>query len=89
MLRNIPDDDQLMSLVSLALGKPGAERQRFLREACGGDTELFRQAWSYVQWDERMGDFMKEPLFAPPRIEHRFNLGELLVGRFRIKREIA
>jgi tetratricopeptide (TPR) repeat protein len=83
------DDDLVMNLVELALGQPEQERRAYLQRACTGETELFEQAWEYVQWESRMQGFLLEPLYSPPVNEHPFEAGELLDGRFRILREIA
>jgi hypothetical protein len=47
------DDELVMSLVDLALTHPADQREAYLRGACGTDTELFDQTWSYVQWEHR------------------------------------
>jgi len=83
------DDDLVMNLVELALNQPEQERRAFLQRACAGESELFDQAWEYVQWESRMQGFLLEPLYSPPLNEHPFEPGELLEGRFRILREIA
>ncbi len=83
------DDDLVMNLVDLALDLPAQERRAYLEGACAGDSELFDQAWEYVQWEARMQGFLLEPLYPPPLIEHPFEPGELLDGRFRILREVA
>ena len=83
------DDDLVMNLVDLALAKPREERESFLREACSGDPDLYQQAWSYVEWDDRLRGFLQEPLFQPLSPEHPFEEGSLVDGRFRIEREIA
>ncbi len=83
------DDDLVMNLVELALGQPEQERRAYLQRACAGESELFEQAWEYVQWESRMQGFLLEPLYSPPVNEHPFETGELLDGRFRILREIA
>src|SRR5450755_609402 len=49
---------------------------------------LVEQAWNYVQWEQRMGDFLLEPLFTPRAYEHPFAPGDLLLGRFEIVREV-
>src|SRR3954451_14466396 len=82
------DDERVMTLVELALSRPSGERERFLRSACGRNTELFGQAWDYVKWEERMDGFLLDPVLAPLR-ERPFEPGELLEGRFRILREVA
>jgi len=83
------DDDLVMSLVDLALNHPAHQREAYLRSACGGDTELFEQTWTYVRWEERMQGFLLDPLYPAPSNEHPFESGQLLDGRFRIVREIA
>jgi len=82
------DDDLVMNLVELALRQPPDTREAYLRSACAGDEELFRQVWDYVQWDGRMKNFLLDPL-CPALSEHRFVPGDLLADRFRIVREVA
>jgi len=89
MLNKAKDDDLVMSLVELALSHPQDQREAYLRSACGSDTHLFDQTWSYVQWEQRMNGFLLEPLYPAILNEHPFEPGELLHGRFRIVREIA
>ncbi|HEX4593890.1 MAG TPA: tetratricopeptide repeat protein [Bryobacteraceae bacterium] len=83
------DDDLVMNLVELALALPAHDRETYLRDACSGDLELFKQAWHYVQWEERMNGFLLDPLYPPATYEHPFDPGELLDERFRIVREVA
>ena len=89
MLNKAQDDELVMNLVDLALSRPPDQRETYLRAACGDDTELFDQTWTYVKWEERMRGFLLDPLFPAPSLEHPFEPGELLDGRFRIVREIA
>ena len=89
MLKKANDDDLVMSLVDLALAHPADQREAYLKGACGDDTELFDQTWSYVQWEHRMNGFLLDPLYPAASYEHPFEPGELLDGRFRIVREIA
>ena len=83
------DDDQVMSLVEMALARPAGERETYVRGACAGDSELFSEVWKYVHWEERMNGFLLDPFYAPELHEHPFEPGELLDGRFRIVREVA
>src|SRR5579864_1370316 len=83
------DDDLVMSMVELALARPSAEREAYVRSACGDDSELFDQVQNYVQWEDRMKGFLLDPLFPSVSCEHPFAPGELLDGRFRIVREVA
>jgi len=83
------DDDLVMNMVELALDLPERERRAYLERACDGDSQLFDQAWEYVQWEARMQGFLLDPLYPPPLNEHPFEPGQLLEGRFRILREVA
>lgn len=74
------DDDQVMSLVELALSLPPDDCEAYLRTACAGDAELLSQVWDYVQWERRMQDFLLDPLY-PTLQKHQFEPGELLVSR--------
>lgn len=50
-MRKVQDDDLVMSLVDQALTQPPGEREAYVRNACGSDTELFGEVWDYVQWE--------------------------------------
>ena len=82
------DDDVVMTLVEETQTLPVDSREAYLRAACGDDAELFEQVWDHVLWNERMRDFLKEPLLGPLR-EHRLEPGELLLDRFRIIGEVG
>ena len=83
------DDDLVMKLVDLALAQPSEQRQAYLQSACSGDPDLYRQVMNYVQWDDKMGGFLLDPLYPLALYEHPFEPGDLLDGRFRIVREVA
>jgi serine/threonine protein kinase/tetratricopeptide (TPR) repeat protein len=73
------DDELLMSLVEQALAQPEDQRQAFLKSACGGDRELFEQAWNYVRWDQRMQGFLLEPLVSPAAADTARSQGTQLI----------
>ena len=89
MQEKAQDDDLVMSLVDLALARPAEERTVYLRSACAGDLDLYREVWNYVEWETRMRGFLTTPFFSPGELEHPFEAGELLANRFRIVREVA
>lgn len=89
MQETAQDDDRVMSLVDLALARPAEERTVYLRSACAGDLDLYREVWNYVEWETRMRGFLLTPFFSPAALEHPFEAGELLANRFRIVREVA
>jgi serine/threonine protein kinase/tetratricopeptide (TPR) repeat protein len=82
-------DDRLMSLCELALRMPAPQREAGLRAATAGDTGLFEEVWTRVQWEERLGDFLLEPLAPPRDLDHPLTPGQLLADRFEIVREVA
>ena len=85
-------DERLMRLAEDALRTPVAERETFLRAACHQDTDLYAEVSEIVEWEDRMGGFMRDPLlkfidlegldrpFAPP---------QLVGDRFEILREVG
>ncbi len=83
------NDDLVMGLVELALGRSPEEREAYLQGVCADNSELFAQVWKYVQWEEGMSGFLLDPLCDPPSHEYTFEPGEVLHGRFRIVREVA
>lgn len=83
------NDELVMGLVDDALACPEHERKIFLHRACAADSELFAQAWHYVEAEERMQDFLLEPICPRALSEQLFAPGQLIEGRFRITREIA
>lgn len=92
MTQRLPDDERVMSLVERALACPPEQRAAFLEQECGGDSTLREEVQSCVEWEIRMGGFLKEPLVAfaaPESAAHPFEPGELLDRRFRIVRELA
>jgi tetratricopeptide (TPR) repeat protein len=82
-------DHLLMSLVERVLARPKEERQVYLENECGNDTQLFSQAWTYVRAEERMGSFLLDPLASPAECDPPLEPGQLLLDRFRIIREVA
>jgi serine/threonine protein kinase/cytochrome c-type biogenesis protein CcmH/NrfG len=78
-----------MNLVELALSRPEDEREGYLRSACGSNTELFAEAWSYIHWEKRMQGFLLDPLHPPACGQAPFEPGQLLINRFRLVREVA
>ena len=60
-------DERVMTLLDLALNTLVVEREGCLRAVCGGDRQLMEEILERAQWEERMGDFLLEPLV--PRVE--------------------
>jgi serine/threonine protein kinase len=83
------NDDLVMTLVAAVLERAPGEREGYLRAACQGSDTLFETIWQRVRWEERMGNFLLEPLIPREELEHSFHPGEILSGWFRIVREVA
>jgi eukaryotic-like serine/threonine-protein kinase len=82
-------DDRVMTLLELALTRPEDEHEAYLRSACGSDSGMFDKVWSYIQWEKRMKGFMLDPLHPQAEVVRPFELGQQLINRFRIVREVA
>lgn len=55
-------DEIVMMLVETALGKPAGERETYLQQVCRGDEKLFKEVTERIDWELRMGHFLREPL---------------------------
>ena len=55
-------DEFLMTVVESALARPKADSEKYLKLACSGNVALYNQAKERVEWEDRMGGFLEEPL---------------------------
>ncbi len=78
------DDDLVMSLVEVTLAQPKQERERYLSSVCAQDSELFKEVWKYVKWEERMNGFLLDPLYSQPCSGAAFKAPELVDKARRI-----
>jgi serine/threonine protein kinase len=84
------DPDPVMAILQEALRRQAEERGAFVRSACGGDEELYRELDDALQWEERMGNFLLEPLMDFTLLVCPFEPGQTIGdGRFEILREIG
>ena len=71
-----------------ALDQPTEVRRAWLREECGGDTSLLREAESLLNTFDRAGDFLEKPAQIDPD-----DLDTLLpgtrIGPYEIREEIG
>ena len=65
-------DQRVMRLLAAALKRPAGERKSYLREQCGDDVELLQEVSEAVEWEDRMGDFLRRPLVACPDMDRPF-----------------
>jgi serine/threonine protein kinase/Tfp pilus assembly protein PilF len=82
-------DERVAELVSRALRQPPERRDEYLRLACGGDEGLRSEVSEAVSWEQRMGNFLLQPVAAQDTCERPFQTGELVAGRFEIVREVG
>jgi eukaryotic-like serine/threonine-protein kinase len=84
--------EQLMSLAKKALLIPAEERTTFLQAECPQGSDLMDEVSEIVEWEERMGDFMLDPLIELIDLEgldRPFSPGQLIADRFEIRREVG
>jgi hypothetical protein len=84
--QEIKYDERLISLLEQALHLQVNERDEFLRRECAGDALLYEDLQNELQWDQRMGRFLLDPLLACIDIEDPFKPGDLIDDRFLIVR---
>src|SRR5205807_7255095 len=76
-------------LVATALQQPLDQRKSFLQLACHNDAQLYQEAIDTVEWEERMGNFLLDPLVIFKDFERPFRPGEVISERFEIVREVG
>ncbi len=79
-----------MELAESAAALPAAARLAWLNAQCPDHPDVVAEILDRVAWEEKMGDFLREPIVAraAPRAE-LFAPGSLVAGRYRIAREIG
>jgi len=78
-----------MSIVKRARGQSPAEREALLRLTCETDDGLYQEVAETLDWEDRMGGFLKEPLTALTLVSRPFEPGMVIEGRFEIVRVIG
>jgi eukaryotic-like serine/threonine-protein kinase len=82
-------DERVMRIVERARHQPVGEREAFLRLACETDDGLYQEVSETLDWEGRMGDFLKQPLTALTVVSRPFEPGTVVEGRFEIVRVIG
>jgi eukaryotic-like serine/threonine-protein kinase len=85
-------EERLMSLVREVLRTPPAQRESFLLATCHQDKDLYSEVSEIVEWEERMGGFMRDPLVGLIDLEaldRPFKSGQVVADRFEIIREVG
>lgn len=96
--KSLPNET-LANLVEQALRIPESERESFLRDACGSDSQLFAAALKYARTDKCASQpaTVHSPddpspdgsVLVSPECKRLFEPGQLIIRRFRIVREVA
>ena len=81
-------DEKVMAIVMSALELPTEERLSYLQMSCKDET-LRQQAAHLLQWEERMGSFLKGPLLSLTSFPRPFQPNQLVADRFEIVGEIG
>jgi len=89
MADHFAKDEQVMTLVATALKLDSKEREPFLRATCGSDERLYEEASEVLEWEARMGAFLRHPMIALRDADLPFEPGELIAERFEIIRKIG
>ncbi len=89
MTNSTQDDEWVMAVLAEAKRKLPAERETYLREACGGNEGLVRELAETITWEERMGAFLNHPMVVVNDPARDFRHGQVVSGRFEIVRQIG
>jgi hypothetical protein len=89
MEEGIERDEFYMRVFEAAAECSPAERDAYVRNACAGDAALAQELLERLAWQDRMGDFLTEPLVVRAGVDGPFHPGDLVCERFRIVRQIA
>ena len=79
---------RLKEVFAGALAQPVEAREAWLRQACGGDGELLKEAHALLRSHETAGDFLEQPVAFDPTDLDTLAEGTTL-GSYRILREIG
>jgi serine/threonine protein kinase/tetratricopeptide (TPR) repeat protein len=82
-------DERVMRIVERARSQPAGEREAFVRLACETDDRLYEEVAETLDWEVRMGDFLRIPLTSLTLVSRPFEPGTLVEGRFEIVRVIG
>lgn len=90
MISDTSEDDRVMEILNKALEKPLSERESYLRTACRGSAELYREVACAVDWEERMGGFLRHPMVVLEDPTRVLRPGQKIAeDRFEIVRKIG
>ena len=82
-------DERVMTIVATALKLGEGEREPFLRATCGTDEQLYEETTEAIEWEQRMGGFLQEPMVILGEVDRPFAPSEIIAERFEIIRQIG
>jgi tetratricopeptide (TPR) repeat protein len=82
-------DERVMKIVAQVRSQPPEKRDSFLRVACDRDSDLYKEIAETLDWEDRMGGFLQEPLIALTLVARAFEPGHVIESRFEIVRVIG
>ena len=89
-MENSSERDQwVMSVVAGALQCPSTEREGYLRNTCGNDSQLYQEVAETIEWEARMGSFLLHPMIAFKHFARAVKVGQVVSERFELIREIG
>ncbi|HEX5433258.1 MAG TPA: serine/threonine-protein kinase, partial [Candidatus Angelobacter sp.] len=92
MSGNRDRSEQVITIFSEMLQREQPERKKFIAQKCADDQELYSELSEMLEWEDRMGGFLKDPLVQYidfDALEQRFQPGQLVANRFTILRFVA
>ena len=81
--------DHVMTVLQAALACPSEERLAYVRSACSDNESFYHEVTDALDWEERMGSFLKQPMLDFTILIRPFEPGQVLADRFEILREIG
>jgi hypothetical protein len=81
MEEGLERDDLFMTLFEAAAECAAAEREAYVRNACARDAALAEELLERLAWQDRMGDFLTQPLIGRAPVDEPFPAGELVCDR--------
>ena len=89
MESTVDRDERVMRIVERARDQSMESREAFLGRTCETDDGLYQEVAEMLDWEARMGDFLKKPLTALTIVSRPFEPGMVVESRFEIVRAIG
>lgn len=80
-------DELVMARFVAAMSLAPEDRDGFVKEVCGKDSEMIAELRRRVAWEVKLKGFLSSPFISPERMDRPFAAGESAGGDFEIVRE--